>query len=81
VKIPGKPQRTKLLGKPRLRYEDNIKTDTQFGINWMEGFCELGNEYSNSISGENFFTTGILTSQELVCIMVYKVIIWLLRIL
>jgi hypothetical protein len=54
----GKPEGTKQLGRPRPRWEDNIKMDLQeMGCECMDcielvqvaGTCECGNELSGSI--------------------------------
>ena len=52
------------LGKPRRRWENNIKMDLQevgWGMDWMDlarnmdrCFCEYGNEPSGSIKCEGF---------------------------
>ena len=50
-----KPEGKRPLGRPRCRWEDNIKMDLQEvgfgGKNWIElaGTCECGNEPSDSI--------------------------------
>jgi hypothetical protein len=63
-------QRTRPLGRPRRRWEFNIKTDLQKvggGCgDWMEraqdrdrwrALCEYGNELSGSINAGNFLTS------------------------
>jgi len=54
----GKPEGKKALGRPRRRWEDNIKIDLQEvgcgGRDWIElaqyrDACECGNEPSSSI--------------------------------
>ena len=59
--LVGKPEGKKPLGRPRRRWEDNIKMDLQEvggGGDWMElaqdrdrwrATCEYGNELSGSI--------------------------------
>jgi hypothetical protein len=54
------PKVVLLLGRPRRRWEDNIKMDLQevgggYG-DWMET-CEYGNELSGSINAGNFLTS------------------------
>ena len=54
----GKLEGKRPLGRPRGRWEDNVKTDLQKvgcgGMDWIElaqmGTCECGNEPSGSIS-------------------------------
>ena len=61
----GKPEGKRPLGRPRRRWEENIKMDLEevgwgLGLDWscgvlgqVVGFCECGNELSCSIkSGE-----------------------------
>jgi len=63
----GKTEGKRPLGRPRHRWEDNIKMDLQEvecgGMDWMElaqvreqvaGTCECGNEPSGSIKFEKF---------------------------
>ena len=60
----GKPEGKKPLGRPRRRWEDNIKLDLQEvgSGDWMElaqdrdtaGACEYGNELSGSINCGEF---------------------------
>jgi len=61
----GKPEGKKPLGRPRRRWQDNIKMDFQEvgGIDWIElaqgdrqaaGTCECGNELSGSIKCGEF---------------------------
>ena len=56
----GKPEVKRSLGRPRRRWEDNIKMELQEvvygGMNWIElaqdmlaGICEYGSEPSVSI--------------------------------
>jgi hypothetical protein len=53
--LVGKPERKRPLGRPRPRWEDNIKADVQEvgcgGMDWIElaGTCECGNEPSGTI--------------------------------
>jgi hypothetical protein len=56
--LVGRPEGTKPLGRPRRRWEDNIKMDIQYvgwgeawtGLIWLRiGACECGNEPSGSI--------------------------------
>jgi hypothetical protein len=59
--LVGKPEGKRPLGRPRHRWEDNIKVDLQEvgcgGMNYIElaydregaGICECGNESSDSI--------------------------------
>jgi hypothetical protein len=57
--LVGKPEGKRPLGRPRRRWEDNIKKDLQEiggGRDWMElaqgrvaGTCEYGKELSGSI--------------------------------
>jgi hypothetical protein len=62
----GKPEGKRPLGRPRRRWEDNIKRDLQEvggGCgDWMEraqvaGTCEYGNELWGSINAGNFLTS------------------------
>jgi len=59
--LGGKPEGKRPLGRPRRRWEDNIKMDLQEvgcrGVDWIElaqdrdrwpGTCECGNEPSSS---------------------------------
>jgi hypothetical protein len=50
----GKPEGKRPLGRPRRRWEENIKMDVQEvrcgGMDWMvAGTCECGNESASSI--------------------------------
>jgi hypothetical protein len=67
--LVGKPEGRRPLGRPRRRWEDNIKMHFQEvgGCcgDWMEraqdkgqvaGTCEYGNELSGSINAGNFLT-------------------------
>jgi hypothetical protein len=57
--LVGKPEGKRPLGRPRRRWEDNIRTDLRAigwgGMGWIdlaqnrEGSCEHGNEPSGSI--------------------------------
>jgi hypothetical protein len=65
--LVGKPEGTAPLGRPRRRWEDNIKADLQDvrcgGMDWIElaqdiemaGTYECGNEPSTSIKRGEFF--------------------------
>ena len=81
----GKPEGKRTLGKPRRRWEDNIKMDLQevgggHG-DWMElaqdrgqlaGTCGYGEGISGSINAGNFLTSCKvywLASQEGLCSM------------
>jgi hypothetical protein len=69
--LVGKPKRKRPLGRPRRRWEDNVRMDIREtgwesvdGINldqdkdqWLAGFCEHGNEPSGSIKEGNFLTS------------------------
>jgi hypothetical protein len=55
----GKPEGKRPLGRPRHRWEDNIKVGLQevgcAGMDWIElGICECGNEFSGSIKRGEF---------------------------
>jgi hypothetical protein len=63
----GKPEGKRPLGRPRLRWEDNIRMDLQelgclgSGLDWagsgyrqVAGSCERGNEPSGSIKCGEF---------------------------
>jgi hypothetical protein len=61
--LVGKSEGKRLLGRPRRRWEDNIKMDLQEvgcgGMDWIElaqvaGTCECGNENSGSIKCVEF---------------------------
>ena len=64
--LVGKPERKRPLGRPRRRWEDNIKMDLQEvgrgGGDWMEfadrdrwrALVEYGNELSGSIKCREF---------------------------
>ena len=59
--LVGKPEGKRLLGRPRRRWEDNIKTDLQEVV-WgcgdgMELACEYGYEPSGSKNAGNFLTS------------------------
>jgi len=68
--LVGKPEGKRPLGRPRLRWQDNIKMDLQEvggGCgDWMElaqdkrqvaGTCEYGDEPSGSKNAGNFLTS------------------------
>ena len=71
--LVGKPEGKRLLGRPRRRWEDNIKMDLQEvgggRGDWMElaqdrdkwrvlvGTCGYGEELSGSINAGNFLTS------------------------
>jgi len=62
----GKPEGKRPLGRPRRRWEENIKMDLQevgcWGMDWIElaydrevvGTCECGNETSGFIKCGEF---------------------------
>ena len=54
----GKPESKRPLGRPRHRWEDNIKMDLQEvgcgGMGWLAGTCEGGNEILGSINCGEF---------------------------
>ena len=60
--LVGKPEGKRPLGRPRRRWEDNMKMDLQeveTGWSWlrmgqMAGTCEYGNELSGSIKCGEF---------------------------
>jgi hypothetical protein len=61
--LVGKPEGKRPVGRPRRRWEDNIRTDLREieweGVHWMHlgpvsGPCEHGNEPSGSIKDEEF---------------------------
>jgi hypothetical protein len=61
--LVGKLEGKRPLGRPRRRWEDNIKMDLQevgggYG-DWMElaGTCEWGNELSGSKNAGHFLTS------------------------
>ena len=67
--LVGKPEGKRPLGRPRRRWEDNIKMDLEVGGgcgDWMElaqdrdrwrGTCEYGEEPSGSENAGNFLTS------------------------
>ena len=67
--LVGKPEGKRPLGRPRRRWEDNIKMDLEVGGgcgDWMElaqdrdrwrGTCEYGEEPSGSKNAGNFLTS------------------------
>jgi hypothetical protein len=62
--LVGKTEGKRPLGRPRLRWEDNIKADLQevgYELDWgssryrqLAGTCECGNEPSGSIKCGEF---------------------------
>jgi hypothetical protein len=63
--LMGKPEGRRPLGRPRYRWEDNIKTDLKLvgctwtglfrlGIRQVAGCCECGNEPSGAIKCGGF---------------------------
>ena len=77
--LVGKPEGKRPLGRPRRRWEDNIKMDLQdvrggvgTGWSWLNigtvaGTCGYGEELSGSINAGNFLISGNvywLASQE-----------------
>ena len=58
--LVGKPEGRRPLGKPRHRWEDNIKLDLQAvrcgGMDWIElaGCCKCNDEPSDSIKCGEF---------------------------
>ena len=79
--LVGKPEGKRSLGRPRCRWEDNIKMGLQEvgggRGDWMElaqdrGTCSYGEELSGSINAGNFLTSCKvywLASQEGLCSM------------
>jgi len=64
--LVGKPEGRRPLGRPRRRWEDNIRIDLREVVcgcvDWMElaqvaCACECGDEHSGSINARNFFTS------------------------
>jgi hypothetical protein len=67
--LVGKPEGKRPLGRPRRRWEDNIKMDlretgidganwirlVQDRVQWRAGFCEDGDEPSGSIKKAGYF--------------------------
>jgi hypothetical protein len=57
--LVGKPEGKRPLGRPRSKWEDNIRMDLgEIGLDWcgsgsgpVEGSCEHGNEPTGSIKG------------------------------
>jgi hypothetical protein len=65
--LVGKPEGNRPLGRPRRRWEDNIKVDLQEVVyedmDWIDGTCDCGYEPSGSIKcGEflDWLRTGLL---------------------
>jgi hypothetical protein len=57
--LVGKPEGRRTLGRPRRRWEDNIKMGPDgagSGKGQVAGTCEYGNELSVSINAGNFLT-------------------------
>jgi hypothetical protein len=65
--LVGRPEGKRSLGRPKLRWEDNVKMDLREiwidGANWIQllsgwgsvaGFCEHGGEPSGSIRKDIF---------------------------
>ena len=58
--LVGKPERKILPGRPRHRWEDNVKMDLQEmgsgSMDWLKlaGTCQCGNEPSGSIKCRQF---------------------------
>jgi len=65
--LVGKPEGKRPIGRPRRRWEDNIKMDLQEvecgGVDWIElaqdrdrwrAFCEFRNEHSGSLKCGEF---------------------------
>jgi hypothetical protein len=61
--LVGKPEGQRPIGRPKLRWEDNIKMDYQemrcedmdlIALAQMAGTCECGNEHSGSIKCGEF---------------------------
>jgi hypothetical protein len=71
--LVGRSEAYRPLGRPRRRWDDNIKIDlreigidgrTGFGWLWIAskaGFCENGNEPSGSIKKAGYFLTSRVT--------------------
>jgi hypothetical protein len=68
--LVGKPEGKRPLGRPRCRWEDNIKLHIKVigidGANWIrlargegsnKSFCERGNEISGSMKKAGYFLT------------------------
>ena len=56
--LVGKPEGKRPLGRPRRRWEDNIKMDLQeLGGGHVAGTCEYGDEPSGSKNAGNFLTS------------------------
>jgi len=64
--LVGKPKGKRLLGRPRCRWEDNIKLDLReigiAGFGWLRigssgRLCEHGSEHSGSIKKAGYFLT------------------------
>jgi hypothetical protein len=53
--LVGEPEGKRPLGRPWLRWEDNIKMDLQEVGCGVAGICEYGNELSCSIKFGEFF--------------------------
>jgi hypothetical protein len=65
--LVGRPECKRSLGRPRHRWEDNIKLDHREigmnGVNWIQlaqdgpmvGFCEHGNKPLGSIKKAGYF--------------------------
>ena len=71
--LVGKPEGKRPLGRPRRRWENNIKTDLQeVGGGRVAGTCGYSEELLGSINAGNFLSRGKvywLASQEGLCSM------------
>jgi hypothetical protein len=60
--LVGNPEGRRPLGRPRRRWEDNIKRDPSGSgrglCGQVAGTCEYGNDLWGSINAENFLTSG-----------------------
>jgi hypothetical protein len=54
--LDGRPEGKRPLGRPRRRWEDNIKLDLkEMWMGPVAGLCEHGNEPSGSIRKQDIF--------------------------